>query len=109
MTFATAFWMKYQSIATNPATAPIPIGHHTLFSDRLSVTGVRVVVTWGARTSTNPSSERTGRTEASVHGLHHRGRSVMRRLLAAAGGAPCTVARSSSRTRPETFPRVGAR
>ena len=41
-------------------------------------------------------AERTGRTEASVHGLHHRGRSVMRRLLAAAGAAPCTVAPRSS-------------
>lgn len=36
-------------------------------------------------------AERTGRTEASVHGLHHRGRSVMRRVLAAAGAAPSTV------------------
>ena len=40
-------------------------------------------------------AERTGRTEASVHGLHHRGRSVMRRVLAAAEAGPSTVARSS--------------
>ena len=36
-------------------------------------------------------AERTGRTEASVHGLHHRGRSVMRRVLTAADAAPSTV------------------
>jgi RNA polymerase sigma-70 factor, ECF subfamily len=59
-----------------------------LSPEQREVVGLRHVV------GLTPSeiAERTGRTESSVHGLHHRGRSVMRRVLAAAGAAPCTVA-----------------
>ncbi len=37
-------------------------------------------------------AERSGRTEASVHGLHHRGRAALRRALVAANAGPSTVA-----------------
>jgi len=36
-------------------------------------------------------AERMGRTEASVHGLHHRGRKAMRRELIDVACAPTTV------------------
>jgi RNA polymerase sigma-70 factor (ECF subfamily) len=37
-------------------------------------------------------AERLGRSENSVHGLHHRGRRALQRALAQAGATPCTVA-----------------
>jgi RNA polymerase sigma-70 factor, ECF subfamily len=36
-------------------------------------------------------AERTGRTEASIHGLHHRGRAVLRDALTALDAAPSTI------------------
>jgi RNA polymerase sigma-70 factor (ECF subfamily) len=36
-------------------------------------------------------AERTGRTEGSVHGLHHRGRRAVRAELTSRGAAPATV------------------
>jgi RNA polymerase sigma-70 factor (ECF subfamily) len=36
-------------------------------------------------------AERTGRTEGSVHGLHHRGRRALRAELTSRGAAPATV------------------
>jgi RNA polymerase sigma-70 factor (ECF subfamily) len=36
-------------------------------------------------------AERTGRTEGSVHGLHHRGRRALRAELASRGAAPSTM------------------
>ena len=41
-------------------------------------------------------AERTGRTEASVHGLHHRGRTALREALTALEAAPFTTARCSA-------------
>jgi RNA polymerase sigma-70 factor (ECF subfamily) len=37
-------------------------------------------------------AQRLGRSENSVHGLHHRGRRALQRALAQAGATPCTVA-----------------
>jgi RNA polymerase sigma-70 factor, ECF subfamily len=37
-------------------------------------------------------AERTGRTEGSVHGLHHRGRRALTADLTSRGAAPSTVA-----------------
>ncbi len=41
-------------------------------------------------------AERTGRTEASVHGMHHRGRARLREALTSVDVAPSTVARGSA-------------
>jgi RNA polymerase sigma-70 factor, ECF subfamily len=38
-------------------------------------------------------AQRTGRTEGSVHGLHHRGRRALRAELASRGAAPATARR----------------
>jgi RNA polymerase sigma-70 factor, ECF subfamily len=35
-------------------------------------------------------ADRMGRTEGSIHGLHHRGRRALRRELVRLGSAPCT-------------------
>jgi RNA polymerase sigma-70 factor (ECF subfamily) len=37
-------------------------------------------------------AERLGRTENSVHGLHHRGRRALQHALTQAGATPCTLA-----------------
>lgn len=37
-------------------------------------------------------AERLGRSEDSVHGLHHRGRRALQAALTTAGAAPCTMA-----------------
>ena len=37
-------------------------------------------------------AERLGRSEDSVHGLHHRGRRALQAALTHAGAAPCTIA-----------------
>jgi RNA polymerase sigma-70 factor (ECF subfamily) len=37
-------------------------------------------------------AERLGRSENSVHGLHHRGRRTLQRALTQAGATPCTIA-----------------
>jgi RNA polymerase sigma-70 factor (ECF subfamily) len=37
-------------------------------------------------------AERLGRSENSVHGLHHRGRRALQRALTQAGATPCTLA-----------------
>ena len=37
-------------------------------------------------------AERLGRSENSVHGLHHRGRRTLQRALTQAGATPCTLA-----------------
>jgi RNA polymerase sigma-70 factor, ECF subfamily len=37
-------------------------------------------------------ADRLGRSENSVHGLHHRGRRTLQRALAQAGATPCTLA-----------------
>ena len=37
-------------------------------------------------------ARRLGRTENSVHGLHHRGRRALQQALTQAGATPCTVA-----------------
>ncbi len=37
-------------------------------------------------------AERTGKTEGSIHGLHHRGRRALRLELASRGAAPVTIA-----------------
>jgi RNA polymerase sigma-70 factor, ECF subfamily len=44
-------------------------------------------------------AERTGRSEGSVHGLHHRGRRALRAELTSRGAAPTTI--RSRRIRPE--------
>jgi RNA polymerase sigma-70 factor (ECF subfamily) len=44
-------------------------------------------------------AERTGRTEGSVHGLHHRGRRALTAELTSRGAAPATL--RSRRVRPE--------
>ena len=41
-------------------------------------------------------AERIGRSEASVHGLHHRARKAIRRELAEAGCAPTTAVRATA-------------
>ncbi len=43
-------------------------------------------------------AERTGRTEGSVHGLHHRGRRALKAELTSRGAAPATVRARRTRT-----------
>ena len=38
------------------------------------------------------TQEHLGRSENSVHGLHHRGRRALQRALTQAGATPCTLA-----------------
>jgi len=47
-----------------------------------------------------------GKTESSVHGLHHRARGTLRRALAERECAPATVSRPRSRRKDEEVPAV---
>ncbi len=49
-------------------------------------------------------AERTGRTEGSVHGLHHRGRRALRAELASRGAAPSTARRQVEASPPAEAP-----
>ena len=42
-------------------------------------------------------AQRTGRSEGSIHGLHHRGRRTLRAELTSRGAAPATVVSASAR------------
>jgi RNA polymerase sigma-70 factor (ECF subfamily) len=45
-------------------------------------------------------ASRTGRSEGSIHGLHHRGRRALKADLAQRGAGPATVAAGTRRSRP---------
>jgi len=45
-------------------------------------------------------ADRLGRTEASIHGLHHRGRRSLREALSTAGSSPSTRSTDSANRRP---------
>ena len=47
-----------------------------------------------------------GRSESSVHGLHHRARGTLRRVLTELESAPATLTRSSGRRRARSRPRA---
>jgi len=53
-------------------------------------------------------AERTGRSEGSVHGLHHRGRRALINDLTSRGAAPATVGSARGRTRERAMPTLGA-
>jgi RNA polymerase sigma-70 factor (ECF subfamily) len=55
-------------------------------------------------------AEHLGKSECAVHGLHHRGRGVVKTRLAQLGSAPATTAQSSRahRREPSSPPRVAA-
>jgi RNA polymerase sigma-70 factor (ECF subfamily) len=55
-------------------------------------------------------AEHLGRTESSVHGLHHRARGTLRRLLTELESAPATLGRAGGRrrSRPRSAPQPDA-
>lgn len=61
-----------------------------------------VVLRHLAGLSPSEVADRTGRSEASVHGLHHRGRRSLKAALAGRGAAPSTMDRALGTTRPVT-------
>lgn len=78
---------------------PSPIDHNhlrTALRDALeqlpSVQREIVVLRHIGGLSPREIAERLGRSEDSVHGLHHRGRRALRRALADAGAVPSTLA-----------------
>jgi RNA polymerase sigma-70 factor (ECF subfamily) len=56
-----------------------------------------VVLRHFAGLSPSEIATRTGRSEGSIHGLHHRGRKAVRDVLTSLGAAPATVSSAASR------------
>ena len=72
-----------QSLTVRDAFASLP-------EDQREVVVLRHVV----GLSPGEIAEQLGRSEASVHGLHHRGRRTLKQALVSTGSAPATLART---------------